>query len=293
MPDLLTRFPGLATLPRVDLGVRPTPLEERRIAGCPVLVKRDDLTSPVHGGNKTRPLEFILARPSKRVVTVSTLSAHHALATAVFARHLGREAAAVLVRRGRRGPAAEQLAAMGVPVREARTAFGAALALLRLWRPGTLLVPPGGMGARGAVGYLAAAFEFEPPPARIYLPLGTGTTAAGLLAGLALRGADTEVVAVDVVGSRFARPAALWRRAAGAVRWLQRFDPAVPPLSPGSVRLRVAPWGAPYGEPTEAALAALEAATPLPLDPTYSGPTLAVLLRERAAGAVFLLTSPA
>jgi D-cysteine desulfhydrase len=149
------------------------------------------------------------------------------------------------------------------------------------------------MGARGAVGYLAAAFEFEPPPERIYLPLGTGTTAVGLLAGFALRGAATEVVAVDVVGSRFARPAALWRRAAAAVRRLRRYDPAVPPLSPGAVRLRVVPSGAPYGEPTEEALAALEAARPLPLEATYSAPTLAVLLRERAAGAVFLLTSPA
>ena len=52
-------------------------------------VKRDDLTSPIYGGNKVRKLERLipeaLARGKKRIITVGAVGSHHVLATAVFA----------------------------------------------------------------------------------------------------------------------------------------------------------------------------------------------------------------
>ncbi len=53
-------------LPRVQLGVRPTPLEHlarlsATLDGPPIYMKRDDLTGLGFGGNKTRMLEFSLA----------------------------------------------------------------------------------------------------------------------------------------------------------------------------------------------------------------------------------------
>ena len=53
-------------LPRVDLAHLPTPLEEvprfaERIGGCRILIKRDDCTGLLFGGNKTRHNEFLLA----------------------------------------------------------------------------------------------------------------------------------------------------------------------------------------------------------------------------------------
>lgn len=57
---------AIARLPRIPLGVHPTPLEAlprlaAALAGPPLYMKRDDLTGLAFGGNKTRMLEFSLA----------------------------------------------------------------------------------------------------------------------------------------------------------------------------------------------------------------------------------------
>src|SRR5580704_16757532 len=57
----------IATLPRVRFALLPTPMEElfqlaRRLGGPRIFVKRDDLTGVAFGGNKTRNLEYRLAR---------------------------------------------------------------------------------------------------------------------------------------------------------------------------------------------------------------------------------------
>ncbi len=290
MEALLRRYPRLASLPRVDLGVRVTPVEEHRVDGLRVLVKRDDLTSEAYGGNKVRSLEFLLAGRPARILTFSSRGAHHAYATAVHGARIGIPTAAVIVRKGPRGPLLARLREVSERVVEVPGAAGVLLAALRLWRPGTRVVPPGGMTPRGALGYLAAAFEIDPVPPAVYVPLGTGTTVSGLLAGFALRGVRTEVVGVRVADAAAGWPPLLWRRAVRAVEILRRHDPALPPLRRGGVRLRVVKAGGAYGEATPEALRAVRAARPLRLEPTYTGKTLAVLLGERRKGALFLHT---
>ncbi|HEX5138101.1 MAG TPA: pyridoxal-phosphate dependent enzyme [Planctomycetota bacterium] len=290
MQPLVERFPGLLRFPHVDLGVRATPVEPLRAGGIDLLVKRDDLC----GGNKPRSLEFLLAGRPARVLTVSTLSAHHAYATAFHARALGGSCDAIIVRRGRPSPFLALLPDLAHSVVETGGAPGAVAAALSLWRPGVLWIPPGGMSARGALGYLVAALELENVPPRIYVPLGTGTTVSGLLAGLMLRGAVTEVVAVRVADRIAGWKPLLWRRAFAAVALLRRFDPSVPRTpGPGGVRLRVVKARGRYGEPTREALAAVAAAPGLPLEATYTGKTLAVLLSERAEGALYVHTHAA
>ena len=58
-------------LPRVSLAHLPTPLEEerrfvRRLAGPRILIKRDDCTGMLFGGNKTRHNEFLLGEALKQ-----------------------------------------------------------------------------------------------------------------------------------------------------------------------------------------------------------------------------------
>jgi len=291
MELLLRRFPGLRGFPHVDLGVRPTPVEEHEIAGVRVRVKRDDLTSARYGGNKARTLEFLLAGPERRVLTFSTLGAHHAYATALFCRDLGKECDLVIVRRGERGPLLARLPGLARRVVEVAHELLLPVGLLRLWRPGTLVIPPGGMSPRGALGYLVAALELEEVPERIYAPLGTGTTVSGLLAGLMLRGARTEVVAVRVASPGPGWRPLLWRRAFRALALLRAWDPAVPRVGRGDVRLRVVPGGGRYAEATPATRAALAALPPgLVLEPTYTGKALAILLAERPPDALLLDT---
>jgi hypothetical protein len=106
-----------------------------------------------------------------------------------------------------------------------------------------------------------------------------------------LRGAHTEVVGVRVADRIAGRPWLLWRRAFGALALLRRCDPALPRADRGGVRLRVVAAGGAYGEDTEAARRAMEAAPDLPLEPTYTAKTLAVLLAERREGSLFLATN--
>jgi len=235
--------------------------------GRRLLVKRDDLI----GGNKTRTLEFLLARPGRALLTYSSLSAHHALAVQKAGQKLGLPSRAIILKRGRRGPALERLQGQV----EVSGLLGALFATVRYRKKGTILIPPGGVSARGALGYLAAVLELETLPDRIYVPLGTGTTTSGLLAGLMLRGARTEVVAVRVADAIAGWPWLLWRRAKKALRLIGEHHP-----NSGNVSLRVVKADGAYGEPTQDACAACEAAGDLCLEPTYTGKTLAVLLRE-------------
>jgi D-cysteine desulfhydrase/L-cysteate sulfo-lyase len=60
----------IATLPRLDIALKGTPLEEARnlskvLGGPRIFVKRDDLTGVAFGGNKLRNLEFRLAHAMK------------------------------------------------------------------------------------------------------------------------------------------------------------------------------------------------------------------------------------
>ena len=83
------------------------------------------------------------------------------------------------------------------------------------------IVPTGGTSALGVLGYVNAAFELAeqiaagemPEPEWIFLPLGTGGTVAGLVAGCRLAGLRSRVAAVLVTdilppsGARLSRMA--------------------------------------------------------------------------------------
>ena len=72
MTDALgIRYPRLAEqLPKSAIADLPTPLEQHALAAntavASILVKRDDLTSKLYGGNKVRKLEYLLRRAQDR-----------------------------------------------------------------------------------------------------------------------------------------------------------------------------------------------------------------------------------
>jgi len=104
---LAQAFPALdEALPRVALAELPTPLTDVSALGTrlgigSLAIKRDDLTSPIYGGNKVRKLEFLLAdalaRGCDAVATFGAVGSNHALATAVFAGRLGLGCHVILV----------------------------------------------------------------------------------------------------------------------------------------------------------------------------------------------------
>ncbi|MFC5996345.1 1-aminocyclopropane-1-carboxylate deaminase/D-cysteine desulfhydrase [Pseudonocardia hispaniensis] len=204
-----------SALPRVRLGLLPTPLMRaarlEAALGCgPLLVKRDDLIGFGVAGNKARPLEFLLgaarARGAEVLVTGGGPGSNFCAAAALAARSAGM--ACELVVWGE--PTSPNLAlavAAGATLRpiggsrreEVDRQVAARAAELGSRGFG---VPRGGSTPLGAVGFAAAAAELAgqlaAPPSVIVLPVGSGGSVAGLLAGLAAVGLDVPVLGVSV-----------------------------------------------------------------------------------------------
>lgn len=194
---------------RVRLAVLPTPVQpaERLHAACggaPVWVKRDDLAGFGMAGNKVRPLEFLLGDAVRRsrdlLVTGGGPDSNFVAAAALAARVAGlgcdvvttvgapdganlRLARAAGARLHRVAERREQIDGVVEELAARRGAHG--------YRP--VAVPRGGSTPLGAAGFAAAARELAgqvadgllPEPRVIAIAVGSGGSAAGLLAGLA------------------------------------------------------------------------------------------------------------
>jgi D-cysteine desulfhydrase len=311
---LFAHYPTLGErLPWEPLLSGPTPIELSPGLADGVWVKRDDLTSRVYGGNKVRKLEFLLAdaraRGHRSLLTVGATGSNHVLATALFGRALGFAAThAVLfpqpagadVARKERAFAEAAVGAARVPGKllvPFGAAWRAAIALARgQGRP--YLIGPGGSSPLGSLGYVAAGLELAaqvragecPAPSEIWVPVGSGGTAAGLLVGLRLAGLSARLHAVQVVE----RP---WVSAGGVVRLARRIAALLVGLGvdlpPRARRYRTDDLvlvtdqlGPGYAHPTPASKDACARAADagLVLDTTYAGKTLAGLLARPAAG---------
>lgn len=304
------QHPGLTRLPRELLGQFPTPVSCHETERLRVFVKHDDLTHPVYGGNKLRKLEYLLGqaigRGHRAVATFGAVGSNHALATAIHARALGLDCLCLLVGQPPTPAVRRTLnmhLAIGtrlVPWRGFRREDPALYR--RLFRGSDTahrprVIPIGGSSWHGAVGYVNAAFELArqvragqvPEPARIYIPLGTMGTVAGLAAGLAAAGLGTRLVAVRVVVEQVADEARTVRLAEKTATLLRRLDAGFPALSSRHLNLefRHEFLGDGYAIPTAAAGAAVDWAAEhlgLKLETTYSGKALAALLADAAAG---------
>ena len=316
---LFDRFPTLRDrLPWIPLATVPTPIEELPSpAGFRgrLFVKRDDLTSPLYGGNKVRKFEYLLADArrlgARALVTVGGIGSNQGLAAALHGAALGFAVELSLgwqpvtagVRLAVRG-----MVAAGARIRYAAGPvgmFAAARAAMRARRRAgetPYYIPFGATNTLASAGYVAAALELAaqvragevPEPDRLFVPAGTLGTAAGLLVGCRVAGLRTRVTAVRVVARALANtPLLLWR-ARRVAALLARFDPAVPRVRFGRREVDLVGdfVGEGYGAPTREAEQALAWAAPrLRLETTYSGKALAACLewcRDRAAGETVL-----
>ena len=272
----------------------PTPVRRLELAGLrsELWLKQDGLTHPRYGGNKTRKAALLLAQAAahgaRRVLTVGAAGSHHVLATALFAPDFGLQAAAVLTPQ----PATEHARAVlgrslsaGLRAYPAGSAWSAPYTFLRARRRGDYVVPLGGSNVHGARAYALALAELEaqvaagalPAPDWIVVPLGSGGTAAGLLAGLARSRMPTRLLAVRVL----AHPLAAAQVCFLARRTLRALGRArVDPAWPRRLFVDGSQVGRGYGFATSAGQSATElaAAQDLVLDPTYTAKAFAAAL---------------
>jgi D-cysteine desulfhydrase len=211
---------------RLELALAPTPILRldrlSRRLGVEVHVKRDDLTGLLESGSKIRKLEFLIGEALQQgadtLITGGTLQSNGCRAVAAVAARLGLRA--VLAVRGAR-PAEYDGDVLLERLLGAEVRFGAdAEAPERLaaeirgqgGRP--YVIPEGGDGEVGALGYLECAVELTeqshhgaPRFDAVVITAVSGGSHAGLLLGKQLAGLPGEIVSVPV-----ARPAEAVRR---------------------------------------------------------------------------------
>jgi D-cysteine desulfhydrase len=219
-------YPGglanLASRPRVDLVVGPTPLHPAprlsRELGVPLLFKRDDLTGRGLGGNKLRGLEYILADALGQgcdcLVTGAGPQSNWTMLAALSCLRCQIEPHVVCYGTDAASEGNMRLHRwLGVDVRftgsPARPSVDAGIeaagAELRAAGRHPYLVPRGGATPLGALGYVRASTELTAQlavlgeqPAGLWLATGSCGTQAGLQAGAALTGAPYRVRGVTV-----------------------------------------------------------------------------------------------
>jgi D-cysteine desulfhydrase len=219
-------FPGLMSLTREPLALLPTPLQPApRLSdalGTEIWLKRDDLLGLGLGGNKTRPLEFLLGDALRLgcdvLVTGSGAQSNWSMLAALAAQRCGLDAVVCFYgeppveARGNlhlHGLVGADVRWTGAPTRDSVDAMIETVADdLRGAGRRPYVVPRGGATPRGSLGYLIGAAEISRQcadagleAATLWLATGSCGTQAGLVAGVAAG------LLPAVVGVTVSRPA--------------------------------------------------------------------------------------
>jgi D-cysteine desulfhydrase len=303
-PLLFDAFPALAeVVPWLPLAHVPTPVDsctaiESWLDRGGVFMKRDDLVSPLYGGNKVRRYEFLLAdarrRGATRIVTAGGLASTQAMATVLFGRELGFDVCVVLFDQPWTKFARESLLGFASSSAEIVHGGGYVMTAARTWAAlrrsrGSYLVLPGAASPLANLGYIDAMLELAsqvergeaPKPDVIVLPTGSSGTLAALALGAAHLGWDTEIVGVRITTPIACNRFTVDRIVAQTDRFLARHEPRWRSMR-GNVRYSL--WGDAlgkgYGFPTAESIDGARQVEKLigaPGEVTYSGKALAAL----------------
>ena len=314
MKSLARRFPKIAAaFELAGLARLPTPLDRATSMGAALgldrlLIKRDDLSGELYGGNKIRKLDLVLADARRRgcdaVLTFGAVGSNHVMATAICARALGLECYAVLTAQPPSPEVRNKLlhhAELGtrlLPV----DGYADALAAAERARaehptgPGRVYrIPWGGSSWLGTVGFVDAGFELAEQcesavaPDNLYVACGTMGSAVGLAIGLRVAGLTTRVVTVKVVPSPVTSERRFAELFGECIAELRAVDETFPALEDpfANVEVRHGFLGPGYAEPTPECLEAIDllaSSENIQLEATYTGKALAALVSDARAG---------
>ncbi|MBI2060800.1 MAG: pyridoxal-phosphate dependent enzyme [Nitrospirae bacterium] len=309
---LFAAYPSLEEIPWTSLSDYPSPVQRLEKSGRALhhphlWIKRDDLLGTVYGGNKVRKLEFILGearrRGFERIIVVGGIGSHHVLASALYAKSLGLDVTAILFPQPATAYVRDVLLALfslGVDCQLTRSrAWMLPHVLMEYFHRQVvrvdkypLVVYPGGSSPLGCLGYVNAAFEIKrqtetgdlPPPATLYVPLGSGGTMAGLVVGFALAQLSCKVIGVRVVERSMCNRFVVASLAQRTLEYMRTFDPVFgqTKITLDMVHVEGGYLGGGYGHPTPEAQEAIRFAKEhekLKLEPTYSGKTFAAFMK--------------
>ena len=305
LPALFEEYPELShKLAWMSLGDFPTPVEPLKHCGYENLwIKREDLSSSLYSGNKTRKLEFIMAdviaKRRKKVVTIGGIGTNHGLATAIYCNRLGLGCRLLLFYQPVTSYVKQNMLLFyryGAEMTYTGTILRAGLLYYtaeRFRNRNAYFLYAGGSSPLGTIGVVGAMFELKrqvargemPSPRYIFCPLGSNGTVAGLSLGALLAGMDTTVIGVGVsVDSLGPLPIANAYTVRALMkttyRMLRQLSPRIPRISIPPQRVIGDYLGDGYGYPTSAcrdAIRFLGEREGIQLDPTYTAKTFAAV----------------
>ena len=294
----------LAKLPRVQLGVLPTPLQDcprlsEALGGPRILVKRDDMTGLAFGANKTRWLEFVMADAQQKgadlVIAEAPLQSNYCRQTVAAANKMGMKA--VLILYGRiEGQLQGNLLLDDIMGADIVNVEDASLypATSRFdqtekeyrgkgYKPYVI----DGLGASAGfcvLGYVGCAVELSAQleeqrvsPTYIVTAVGSGGTLTGLALGSKLLGADYQIYGISIRRSRQELLPFITKKSKEAAEMLG-LDVSV---SPEEVLVDDGYLGPGYGIVTDREREAIRLAArteALMFDPTYTGKVMAAVM---------------
>ena len=270
-------------------------------------VKRDDCTGLAGGGNKTRKLEYLLgdalANEADTLITQGAVQSNHVRQTAAAAARFGLACEVILEQRT--GSDAQDYnhsgnvlldELLGAKIRTvpAGTDMNQALAEVaaevaeRGGRP--YVIPGGGSNIIGALGYVECALELVAQANeagleidRIVTATGSAGTHAGLVAGLAVMGADIPVLGIGVRAPKDVQEANVFKLAVETADLLGHKDRVTRDLVVADCDF----VGEGYGLVDAAVIEALKLAARtdgLLLDPVYTGKAMKGLIALAGLG---------
>lgn len=260
-------------------------------------IKRDDLTGFGAGGNKGRKLEYLmaaaLAEAATDIVSCGAAQSNHARQTAAAAAAFGLPCHLLLLGGPATGTGNQTLSAWfgahmeflgDITWGRLRAACDEFVERLRAEGRRPYLIPVGGSTPLGALGFVRAALEIEEPFEHIYVASSSGSTQAGLGAGLRLLESPTRLTGVMVDLSREPEP------------YLAELANGIAALLGAETQFRADDFhcdkqhlGPGYAQPSEEGLEAirlLARTEGILTDPVYSGKALACLMHDAREGRI-------
>ena len=306
-PLLFDAYQNLKNIPHISLGSFPTPIEKLQNLGVQNLwIKRDDKSSPLYGGNKVRKLEFlfgdVLSKKKNHVITMGGVGTNHGLATAAFAQKLGLGCTLYLFTQPPTSYVQRNLRLFehfGAHPVYCGSLFRTALTFItkgRLKNFGASLIPAGGSDRVGTLGFVNAVFELKaqveegsiPEPDKIFCPLGSNGTLAGLSLGVKLAGMKSKVIGVRVAAPllgplEVSTGGAVLKLMNQTYGFMKKHDTSLPKLVLEEPEIIDDYFGSGYGCSTGPCLEAMELMKEkesIALDPCYTAKTFAGVLNH-------------
>ncbi|MBM4343973.1 MAG: pyridoxal-phosphate dependent enzyme [Deltaproteobacteria bacterium] len=299
---------ALESMPRLgwaaaDPVVEPAAALAQQGGWADLWVVRDDQTRPLSGGTKVRKLDYLLAAApfaqAESWTTVGAIGSGHLVACTEAAQLLGRQLRAHIFWEPLSAGVVDNLAYTVSHAADCRfhggrvaLAMRAPSVLTRAWSGGAAVIPPGGTHPLAMVGLVRAGLQFAvqvgagqvPRPDAVFVSFGSGGTAVGLAAGLALGGWTGPVCAVLAVEPWLAPRARVVALRRSLARQLAAVAPGLPLAPPCPIEIDPRQVGTGYGWPTPASLAAAQRARDhgFPAEAVYTGKVLAALWNPAA-----------